>query len=222
MNPVTLPVQKHDKFRLLRRRLKNDLFFRDYFDQHRCVFVHIPKSAGSSVKQALFPGTEGPGHRMAMDYQLENPKKFNDYFVFTFVRNPYDRLVSAYTYLTGNTGSQKDKQFHREVLSKYQDFRDFVLNGLHTKEVQKKWHLRPQHYYTVNFNGDNIVDFIGKVENVDQDFAHVCQKLNKSAKLVHKNKSARKRDCMAYYDEETRAKAAEFYHWDFVLFDYPK
>ena len=184
------------------------------------LFIFLNRR-GTSVKKALFPGTRGPGHRMAMDYYLENPKKYDDYFVFTFVRNPYDRLVSAYTYLTGETCTQRDKEFNRRVLSQYGDFKDFVLNGLETPEAQKKWHLRPQHYYTVDFEGKNIVDFIGKVEHIDTDFAEVAKRLDKDIQLVHQNKSSRESNYASYYDEETRLKAAEFYAADFSLYNYP-
>ncbi len=91
MSKINLPLKKHSHWRVFKRRLRKELYIRDYFDESKCIFVHIPKSAGTSVKNALFPNTKGPGHRMAMDYYLENPKKYEEYFVFAFVRNPFDR-----------------------------------------------------------------------------------------------------------------------------------
>jgi hypothetical protein len=59
------------------------------------AFIHIPKCAGTSVSCTLY-GSLGAGHMAVRDLQLLLPRRiFKGLFVFTFVRNPWDRLYSA-------------------------------------------------------------------------------------------------------------------------------
>src|SRR5258706_16293188 len=71
------------------------------FDEHRCIFVHIPKCAGNSVTKSLsqFGGFDC-GHTNLKRFQIMfGPEEFNRYFKFAFVRNPYDRLFSAFLFM---------------------------------------------------------------------------------------------------------------------------
>ena len=68
------------------------------FDREKAIFVHIPKAAGTSIALSIFG--ELPYHYKAIDYIVFFGRKtFNQYFKFAFVRNPWDRVYSAYTYL---------------------------------------------------------------------------------------------------------------------------
>ncbi len=221
MSYIDLPVKKHTFLKRLSRKLKGESFIRHYFDENKCIFVHIPKVAGSSVKGCLFPNQKGPGHRMAMDYYLENPGKFQEYFVFCFVRNPYDRLVSAYFYLMGGGKGPADVRFRDNHLLAYKDFPDFLRNGLSRPEVASWWHFRPQYFYLVNFEGELIVDYIGRFENLDNDFNEICKKLGVTAELPHSNKSKRS-TYGKYFDKELQDIAYNFYQKDFELLGYSK
>ena len=63
------------------------------------VFVHIPKAAGCSVGLALYPRGWG-GHRTLRDFRVIFGRRLWSFYRFTFVRNPFTRLVSAYDYLS--------------------------------------------------------------------------------------------------------------------------
>jgi len=83
-------------------------------DRLRCIFIHIPKTAGSSIEDVLFPHprtteqfwglpnkyqTGGLQHLMAKHIKLEVPSDiFNSYFKFTVIRNPWDQAVSHFCY----------------------------------------------------------------------------------------------------------------------------
>ena len=67
----------------------------------KAIFVHIPKCAGCSLWKALLElnlkEIEYFGHGEA---KLKKPfpydNSYKNYFSFSFVRNPFDRLVSAF------------------------------------------------------------------------------------------------------------------------------
>lgn len=221
MAKIDLPVKKHTALKRLSRKIKGESFIRHYFDENECIFVHIPKVAGSSVKGCLFPNQHGPGHRLAMDYYLENPKKFKKYFVFCFVRNPYDRLVSAYHYLMGGGKGPADVRFRDKHLLEYKDFSDFLRNGLAKPDVAGWWHFRPQYLYVINFEGELIVDYIGRFENIDHDFSEIVKKLGVKAELPHSNKSDRN-SYEKYFDKELQEIAYNFYKEDFEMLGYSK
>ena len=69
------------------------------FDEKRAIFIHIPKCAGVSVAQALFGNLAG-GHATLDKYlNVFEAHCIEEYFLFTIVRNQWDRLVSAYFFL---------------------------------------------------------------------------------------------------------------------------
>ena len=151
------------------------------FEKQRCIYIHIPKAAGISVAQALF-GHNAGGHKTAKEHRKIFGRRYWQYFKFTFTRNPYSRLVSAYEYLrSGGHGAwPEDRRFAEEVLNQYKDFRDFVLGWL--EPGKKSWprpHFRPQTHFLL-LHGRIAVDFLGAFERLEEDFAEVCARLDKS------------------------------------------
>lgn len=74
--------------------------FKDFHDKYKCIFIHVPKVAGSSIERVIYQTDKWlVGHVKASDYMKFDKDKFDSYFSFGFVRNPYDRVVSAYHYL---------------------------------------------------------------------------------------------------------------------------
>ena len=58
------------------------------FDELSTIFIHIPKTAGISLNQALFTNMGG-SHRSIKNYmQIFSNKEFRQYYKFCFVRNP--------------------------------------------------------------------------------------------------------------------------------------
>lgn len=89
-----------------------------FADRSQCIFIHIPKTAGTSVALTLFG--HGSRHVPWFRYQQANPVKYRRYFKFAFVRNPWDRLVSSYFYLQKGGMSEADVRWAAENLSPLQ------------------------------------------------------------------------------------------------------
>ncbi|MFC1772739.1 sulfotransferase family 2 domain-containing protein [Pseudomonadota bacterium] len=68
------------------------------------------------------------GHRNILHYKYANTKKFNDYFKFAVVRNPWNRFASSYFFLLKGGVTDSDKQWGEENRAKYSDFKEFVLS----------------------------------------------------------------------------------------------
>ena len=66
-------------------------------NENQAIFIHLPKTAGTSISKAL--GLVTSRHVPAEDYYVSNPNKFSRFFKFAFVRNPHVRLLSSHTFL---------------------------------------------------------------------------------------------------------------------------
>ena len=198
------------------------------------LFIHIPKSAGVSISQALVKKvglkTYGPHFKCKHLFYPQGDLERENYFVFTFVRNPWERLVSTFYYIMKGGRAEIDARRRDLYLSKYQgDFSKFVLdikNWIDIREDASIYpdrfipHFRPQFEYIFDDQGNNMVDFIGRFENIGDDFRTLCTALSIDAvKLPTSNRSSHGR-YHKYYDHKTMEIVADFYAKDIELFDY--
>lgn len=103
------------------------------FDELKTIFVHVPKCGGVSINRALF-GNLGGGHTSLEEYlTVFSPSEFLSFFKFAFVRNPWDRVVSAYFFLKNGGLNQWDKDWFARELSEYETFESFVRQWLNKK-----------------------------------------------------------------------------------------
>jgi len=219
----------HNLRRLSFRRFRPEKFsslqkIRPAFDEHRCIFVHIPKCAGISVCQSLFGNNVNltAGHHNLKRYQIVfAPREFRDYFKFAFVRNPYDRLVSAFFFLKKGGLNQTDKAWGDRNLSAYDSFDVFVKAWVNPRNIRSALHFHPQCDYICLEKNRPAVDFIGYYENLEADFQLVCRKLKTDSPLLSMNRNpARGMDYQAYYTDETKAIVADVYADDLRVLGY--
>jgi hypothetical protein len=191
------------------------------FDRHQCIFVHIPKCAGISVVKSLF-GDFDCGHTSLLRYQIMfAPEEFRRYFKFTFVRNPFDRLVSAYFFMQKGGINEKDRRWAQRKLARFDSFEAFVKNWVTPFNVERALHFRPQTRFICLDNRPPAMDFVGYLENIEADFAFVARKLGLNARLLETNRNAaRERDYRQYYNDETRKIVARVYANDFKMLGY--
>lgn len=190
------------------------------FYYYRCIFVHIPKNAGLSVAYTLF-GNTGGSHRKIVDYKVKFSKRtFRKYFKFTFVRNPWDRVVSTYFFLKEGGITDRDRKWSEEHISQFESFNDFVKGWLTLENINASLHFQEQHLFLTDEAGNLPMDFIGRFETLEEDFKTVLNHLGIERKLEKKNTSKRKGDYKSYYNEETRAIVENVYRKDIQLFNY--
>ncbi len=188
------------------------------FHRHRCVFIHIPRTAGVAVTTTLFGNLAG-GHLDAETYRFVlGEQRFESYFKFCFVRNPWDRLVSSYHYLPHSRWPD-DRTWAEEHLSRYTSFGDFVRDGVATADLSQKPHFRPQSEFVCLRDGSLAVDKVFHFESLDAGFTEIAKRLGVPSVLEKKNRSERD-DYRSYYEDETRDIVAEVYSQDVKLFGY--
>jgi hypothetical protein len=190
------------------------------FDDKRAIFVHVPKCAGISVNRSLFGNLAG-GHTTLEQYlTVFEPKHILNYFKFTIVRNPWDRVVSAYFFLQQGGFNKWDKQFYDDELAKYDSFDAFVSEWLTVPEnLTKHHHFRMQSDYILDKYNKVTLDFIGYLENIDQDFDYISKKIGVRTPLPKSNASSRS-SYTHYYNETTKEIIAQTYKTDIELLGY--
>ncbi|GED43142.1 sulfotransferase family 2 domain-containing protein [Cobetia marina] len=203
--------------------LQHEFPYRKHFDRNKCIFIHIPKAAGTSVLAALGKkGEKGRDHVSWQTYKKADSKKFNNYFKFSFVRNPYDRAFSAYHYILkgGNQGPEDSRV--AASLAKYRGFDDFVENGLWQGAFRSHLLFHSQSSFIMSADDRLMVDFLGHFETLDQDFKIVAEKLGIDSSIAHRNKGdVRCRVAQESMASATREKLAILYAQDFANFGYP-
>ncbi len=180
----------------------------------RCVFIHIPKTAGTSIRNGFFnKDYQGPvfGHV---------PEEWNGYFSFAFVRNPYDRLVSAWKMFTVGTENLKD-DFPQLTL---REFLDIVTDeSIIFDERRKSYEERIRHHsipQTHPFNCLRQAKFIGRTETIDEDFRKICSKIDVAHQSLPKMHYTRRDDYRNYFDKETISITNRYFAEDFAKLKY--
>ena len=147
-----------------------------------CLFVHIPKCAGNTIKSCVGDLNQD-SHAMAK----EIPKEvFDTFYSFSFVRSPWERCLSAYHYLAkGGSRNINDFIDREKFIINYSNFHDFLTKGGLDIAVSNQIHFTPQ----IRFLEHRDFNFIGRVENIKKDMKIVCENLNIEFNLPHFNRS---------------------------------
>jgi len=197
--------------------------YRSYTNKNKCIFIHIPKSAGTSLLKAL--GKKKPVGRDHLPwyvYEKANPKKFENYFKFSFVRDPMDRLYSGYCYLRRGGNMGKDLPVSKAI-NKYSNFEDFIVNGLGEGWFRNNVMFLPQSFFIIKNNQDLAVDYVGKFETLEKDFNYIKSILSLDGNLIHANKDndiLKEELSSAKENHNVKKIVYEIYKQDFLMFDY--
>lgn len=195
-------------------------------DTKRCIFIHIPKCAGTSVNRELSLDSVGFSGHSPLSAHLKYLKL--GYFSFTFVRNPYDRTASAYRYF------RKLKAGHRwykrnKIISDAANSMTFLEFVNHITDFQKLMrreegsfesgiHLQPFSYFldTPAFP----IDYVGRFENIQHDYFNILCRLGFPLKRLPKTNSTHQPNYRPLYVEETRNTVYNIYKEDIEQFNY--
>ena len=224
-------------------------------DKHRFVYFVTPKVACTSIKAALtdlfdldsapyrFTLPNGtPSMRVhklfdESDYQIHKNQllaglskgEYRDYFKFTFVRNPWDRLVSLYFNKVDSSRKALRSDLNpRGIEGRFypgMPFSEYIEAICRTPDKEANPHFRSQHLVICRQKGKKriIADFVGRFENLEEDFSRVARQIGApSLELQHRAKSHRRqaKSLSEFYDVKLRDMVAERFREDIEVFGY--
>lgn len=216
-------------------------------DEYKFVFVHVLKSGGTAVKRFIRDslGCAPDDHECAdvpptlvrAEGCIKAIRDHQSYFHFSFVRNPFSRLYSAYSMMDGFL---PPNGIHGRLPTKGYPFSEFVLKPRRRELHTSMW---PGHYdtqATMLFSETEfcpMFDFLGRLEHFDEDMRRILIHLNATKMLEYldsiggrilpanswgasKKKSIRGGLRNEYSSPQVTERVAEDYHKDFELLGY--
>ena len=177
-------------------------------DTYKCIYVAVPKTGSKSIRSRI--GWPVNFHEdITQIKQGITLEKFNSYYKFGFVRNPWDRAVSLY--------HRVERGHVRSSIS----FDQFIYG--HTRATDTCIHPTPkvnQLDFFVDSKGHIVADYIGKFETLEQDWKHICNIINcPEVNLPHLNQS-RHKHYTEYYNHATQDIIATRFAKDIEYFNY--
>lgn len=177
-----------------------------YNKRLNCIFVNIPRTASSSMSRLVMTGGHRPLlQRKQIMYEKGLKESYDDAYKFAFVRNPYDRFLSA--------------MYHVRFFDV-----DNFLKAVNPMKILTNAHImlfRPQVEFILDEKDEIMVDFLGRYENLEKDWEKVKNKLKIEEELAHLNKS----DNIERLKKENLSKMSikilnDFYEKDFKILNY--
>lgn len=202
-------------------------------DSHEFIFLRMRKVASTSMRDILRPLCIQPPQgkfahlksraRLERDYhkhvfrahedilstRRRMPKdRFERYFKFAFVRNPWERLVSEYEFLLRKTTHGR----HARV-KKLDGFDDFIKMQIPRRDAYQSKMLCDR-------DGKLLMDFVGKLENLNTDWQTVCNHIGIEYQPLPRKNVTDHRHYQDYYNTSSIELVRKHWHQDIELFNY--
>jgi hypothetical protein len=187
------------------------------------VFIHVPKAAGTSIAETVFG--RFVGHFGVVDVLAACPPDVQALPRFSVVRNPWDRVVSAWTFARAGSGLGGSTTVRIHAARQYrvpafERFDTFVSEWLAVRDVERlDGVFRPQSAYVTDATGELRLDHLGRLEQLAETEAWLSSVLGRKIEFGRANTSSHEH-YRSYYTSETRRKVGEIYARDIALFGY--
>lgn len=190
-----------------------------YLESKKAIFVGVPRTGIQAVKERLMPYVTNEEYTEVLDYQSSEEKygkpAMNRNFTFSFVRNPWDRMVSIFFDIVQN----KKELLEFTSVKTFEDFCKAVTQNrfgkLHDLCHTQVSLLKPRNKF------DPIkVDYTGRFENLNRDFKTVCDTIVIDHKWLKLRNISRHFDYHVYYNSELKKMVGKFFQEDIDVYKY--
>ena len=209
--------------------------------RHNFLFIHIAKTGGTSIRAALrYYKWADPfyiplflcsrlssvtGHRLACKlprhakaiaaYEMLPRNIYDKLFKFAFVRNPWDLQVSSYHHIL------RERPHLLNGINDFKSFLDWKFSPNRPYQFHIDISIQLHSDYVKDLHGNIIVDFIGRYEQLKDDFHEICLRIGiDPPELPHKRRANNRLDYRKYYTDETAELINDYYKQDIELFGY--
>lgn len=218
-------------------------------EEYKSIYIHIPKTGGTTIGNILHPNQEfeehlnntkyykdilkgeyyhGAEHKRYNEYKdILKTKSINDYFVFSFIRNPYSRIFSYWKMGVKHYSILKNPSVIN-IINIYglgDFFKQFTLDNF------RRFAIHPLSVYMIGglmceYILPSQANFIGRFENFNKDLIFVLDKISIDytlhQSLVLNKNSINRQEFKMFYNIHTRNQVYKLFEKDFDVFKYPK
>ena len=188
-------------------------------EKKKIVYFHNPKTAGSSITKVLAPystkarelndlvmggGWQGKFHHDGVQHRkmtLTPYQEFPHFFKFSFVRNPFDIVLSFWEKSTNDRNYGTLEEF---LLSdEFPGNRALVFTQTEMLDVDR-------------------LDYIGRYENLENDWAFISDEfdLPRELPMINERKKKKYNHYREYYNTLSRKIVEQRYQKDLELLNY--
>ena len=200
--------------------------------RHRFIFFAVPRTATHAIRVALGPVLgDDDWQQQSLTEQVRLPvtalARFNHghltlrqvqeslppdlwrgYFKFAFVRDPYDRFVSACAMLNKRNPGYRGRETA------------FMKRALTVPRFRQRVLVRPQLDMLVDETGRLGMDYVGRYETLQEGFGEVCRQVGIAEIGLERSNVSEHDEYASYYDDELTGAVSAFYRRDFEALGY--
>lgn len=214
------------------------------------IWIRVTKSAGTSFSESI------KRQKLPITTYTVNNKNINNFsykdedFKFSIIRNPYDKAISSYKWLTIGNGSKRFNKLKKykpnmtyedflkvsiELRNEYDKYDHKILesgvivpkNKLTIKKgtIQYEYFWATQHlegtYNTITtFVPIDKMDLLIKLENINNEIKNLEEKIGKSINIEHKNRTRKNKSFVDFYSDKVMIPFMDLYKEDVNNFGY--
>lgn len=197
------------------------------FNSYKAIFIHIPKCAGTSITSCLdrenvisrFTTYDNFSIKLMYGRNLQHstynkirmlhPLKFTSYYKFSFVRNPFDRMYSEYSWR-----KKWDKKLENKT------FEEMLMQVPLYRKIGEP-HFIEQSNFIYTQRNKLMVDYLGRFETLEYDFKNIVKTLGiEQLDLKILNRSRESKNYSNKYSDEAKELVNRFFARDIELLEY--
>lgn len=210
-----------------------DLYSTDGFNvisrENRLVYIHVPKTGGSTVERStLFADANAHhavgGHFPVADVMRNAEERGMDGFLtVAHIRHPCTRFISAFGYMKSDKGALGDQAWARNVIGTL-SIDDFVLKIKRDPLILHKVHFRPMVSFLFYPDGSFGIDQVICQERWNAGLRRLASRMKTPLpkELFSTRVNENPHNSCKDLKEETRLMIEQFYRMDYCVFGYDR